>query len=298
MTSGLLRTALVAALVGGGVLWGLPTHAEAQAQSQASDQNLPVYLRDRGTGQLTSMFGTYIRKGELLVYPFFEGYVDNDKEYKPSDLGFGLDEDFRGKFRATEELIFLGYGVTDWLAVEFEASAMQASLVKSPDDRTGVPGKITESGIGDIEGQVRARLLEENEGRPEVFSYFEAVSPNGQDKLILGTPDWEFKIGGGLIKGSRLGTFTFRAAGEYSREESTFEAGEYAVEYLKRLSPAWRVYAGIEGTQDEVELITELQWHITDRMFFKFNNGFGLTSKATDWAPEIGVMFSLPARRN
>lgn len=44
----------------------------------------------RRPGQLTSMFGTYIRRGELLIYPFFDGHRDNNKEYKPSELGFGL----------------------------------------------------------------------------------------------------------------------------------------------------------------------------------------------------------------
>lgn len=294
MTKGPLRTALVRALVAAGALAGVPM--QAVAQTETPDPGVPVYLKDRGTGQLTSMFGTYIRSGELLVYPFFEGYVDNDKEYKPSELGYGLDVDLRGRYRATEELVFVGYGLSDWLAVEFEASIIQARLRTSPDDPTGVADTITESGIGDIEGQFRTRLITENEGRPEVFSYFEWVSPNGQDKVLLGTPDWEYKFGGGVIKGSRFGTFTFRLAGEYSMEESKLDTGEYAVEYLKRFSPAWRAYLGVEGTQDELELITELQWHLTDRMFVKFNNGFGLTSKATGWAPEIGLMFSLPTR--
>ena len=44
----------------------------------APDPPLPVYLRDRGTGVSTSMFGTYVRRRELLVYPFFEYYLDND----------------------------------------------------------------------------------------------------------------------------------------------------------------------------------------------------------------------------
>lgn len=94
---------------------------------------------------------------------------------------------------------------------------------------------------------------------------------------------------------SRFGTFTFRMAAEYSVEESSLASGEYAVEYLKRLSSSWRLYLGVDGTQDEVELINEVQWQFNDRVFLKINNGFGLTSKATDWAPEVGVMFSVPA---
>jgi hypothetical protein len=72
--------------------------------------------------------------------------------------------------------------------------------------------------------------------------------------------------------------------------------GEYAVEYLKRLSPAWRVYAGIEGTQDELSLLGEIQWHFGRHAFLRVNNGVGLTSKATDWAPEIGVVLTFPTR--
>jgi hypothetical protein len=83
-----------------------------------------------------------------------------------------------------------------------------------------------------------------------------------------------------------------RAAVEYSRGESTFDTGEFALEYLRRLSPAWRVYAGVEGTQDEVGLVTEAQWHVAPNLFVKANSGFGLTSKATDWAPEAGVVLA------
>ena len=35
-------------------------------------EDLPSYLRDRGPGIPTSMFGVYVTKGQLLVYPFFE----------------------------------------------------------------------------------------------------------------------------------------------------------------------------------------------------------------------------------
>jgi uncharacterized radical SAM superfamily protein len=58
------------------------------------------------------------------------------------------------------------------------------------------------------------------------------------------------------------------------------------------LSRRWRVYAGVEGTQDELELITEAQIRLFPHVVMKINNGLGLTSKATDWAPEIGILFS------
>lgn len=260
----------------------------------ARGTDLPYYLRDRGEGVPTSMFGTYINKGELIVYPFFEYYVDDDMEYEPAELGYGLTTEFRGKYRASEGLLFVAYGITDWLALELEGAVIEASLETASDDPSGAPDKIEESGTGDVEGQLRLRLARENESRPEVFTYFEAVSPQQKDKVLIGTPDWEFKLGTGLIKGFSWGTATFRVAGEYSLEESKFELGEYALEYLRRLSPSWRVYAGIEGAQDEVELITELQWHITPSVFLKLNNALGVTSKATDWAPEVGCVFHFP----
>lgn len=254
------------------------------------------YLRDRGSGQPTSMFGTYIRRGELLVYPFFEYYRDDDLEYKPAEMGYGLDRDFRGTYRASEGLLFVGYGVTDWLAVELEAAVIDARFEKSPEDPSGVPAVIEESGTGDVEGQLRFRLARETPSRPEAFAFFEAVSPQQRDKVLIGTADWELKLGGGLVRGFPWGTMTVRAGGEYLLEDSTVDFGEYALEYLRRLSPAWRVYLGLEGTQDELGLIGEAQWHLSDRMFLKLNNAVGVTSKATDWAPEIGLMMSFGGR--
>ena len=81
------RLALV--LIAGGAA---PVAAQSQppaVQVDAAGQ-LPDYLRDRGTGVATSMFGTYVRKGELLFYPFFEWYADADLEYEPRELGYEL----------------------------------------------------------------------------------------------------------------------------------------------------------------------------------------------------------------
>ena len=115
-------------------------------------------------------------------------------------------------------------------------------------------------------------------------------------RSLIGTPGWELKYGMGLVRGFRWGTMTARAAVEYHEASSShFDGGEYAVEYLRRISPSWRVYAGLEGTQDEVSLIGEVQWFVTPHICVKINNGVGLTPKAADWAPEVGVVLLVRA---
>ena len=44
--------------------------AAAAPQDPQAEPVTPMYLRDRGEGVATSMFGTYIRRGEWIVYPF------------------------------------------------------------------------------------------------------------------------------------------------------------------------------------------------------------------------------------
>ena len=118
--------------------------------------------------------------------------------------------------------------------------------------------------MGDIEGQVRWRWRRETERRPEFFSYAEIVVPHHRDKVLIGTAGWEVKVGTGITRGFGWGTLTARAAIEYdSASSSEVDFGEYAIEYLRRISPAWRVYAGLEGSQDELSFIGEVQWHVT-----------------------------------
>jgi hypothetical protein len=240
------------------------------------------------------MFGTFIERRQLIIYPFFEYYRDRNFEYNPVEFGFGTDVDFRGRYRASEGLVLVAYGLTDDIAIEFEAAAISASLDKAATDTSGMPSRIAESGVGDIEGQLRWRWRRETETRPELFSYFEVVVPHAKHKPLIGTPGVELKYGMGLTRGFRWGTLTARVAVEYDRASATpFDLGEYAVEYLRRLTPSFRIHLGIEGSSDEIEFISELQWHIGRRAFVKFNNGIGITSKATDWAPEIGIVFIL-----
>lgn len=257
-----------------------------------AQEELPSYLKDRGTGLPTSMFGTYINKGQFLLYPFYEYYYDKDAEYAPNELGGQSDVDYRGKFVGHEMLIFLGYGISDRLAIEFEAAYMTAKLTRSADDLEEPNGVVEESGLGDVESQIRWRWNHESPRKPEFFSYFETVFPFQKDKELIGTSDWEFKLGSGMMKGFKWGTLTLRLAVEYDAAESLFEAGEFALEYLKRVSPLFRFYIGVEGAQDEVELITDLQFHFSKKVMLRVNNAFGLTSKATDYAPELGVLFT------
>jgi hypothetical protein len=266
------------------------------APAPAFAQEVPApYLADRGTGIATSQFGTYVLKGELLVYPFFEYYINEDQEYKPEELGFLINRDFEGKYRASEALIFLAYGVTDRLAVELEAAAIRATLDKSPDDPSPMPERLSESGIGDIQAELRWRWLAETARRPEIWSYYEISFPSNKDKPLIGTPQFEHKLGAGVIKGFPVGTFTLRAAMESTG--NGIEPGEFAIEYLKRLSDRSRIYTGIEGVQDEVEWIVEFQRQLRPGVVLKFNNAFGITPKAADWAPEIGVLFSFGGKR-
>jgi hypothetical protein len=257
-------------------------------------QELPVYLRDRGTGIPVSQFGTYIEKGQLLIYPFYEYYHDNNFEYEPADFGFGSMQELRGRYRAHEGLIFLGYGLSDRLAVEFEAGIISAKLAKSPSDTTGMPDTLKADGLSDVEAQLRWRWNRESASSPEFFNYFETVFPTGEKNSLIGTADWEFKLGFGVVKGYSWGTITARAAVEYDAAEKTIGPGEYAFEYLKRVSPSFRLFAMVEGSEDEIALIPEIQWHLSHNVFLKGNVGFGLTSKATDYAPEVGVMIVLP----
>lgn len=258
----------------------------------AAQDSLPRFLRDRGTGVSTSMFGTYINKGELLFYPFYEWYRDKNFEYKPNEFGHAGGLDYRGNYSASEALIFLAYGLTDDIAIEFEAATITAELGKSPKDPSTMPLEFEESGLGDVEGQIRWRFRRETVRRPEMFTYFETVFPLQKNRSLIGTSAWEHKLGFGITRGRTNGTWTFRTGVEWDGAEKKFEVGEYAFEFLRRLSPKWRVFSMIEGNQlDEVAMVNEVQWAFHPRAYLKVGTGVGLTPNATDWAPEIGIMF-------
>lgn len=271
---------------------GLLLVTAARSPLQAQPADLPSYLRDRGAGQSTSLFGTYVERGEFLVYPFYEYVKSGFFEYQPRELGFDGSDDYRGKLAEHEYLLFLAYGISDRLAIELEGAVYTtATFDRAANDRSGVSARLEESGLGDVETELRYRWQAESEVRPELFSYVKVVFPFQKHKVLIGTSDWEGDLGFGVIRGFGWGTMTARVALAYDGQDSRIELGEYAVEYLKRLSPSWRLVATIEGESEDVSLIGEAQWFFSERSLLKLNCGFGLSEKAPDLAPEIGVLF-------
>jgi hypothetical protein len=252
---------------------------------------LEVYRdRDRGgAGIPASQFGTFIARGDLLVYPYYEYYLDNNAEYKPSELGYVGDTDYFGRYRAHEGLLFVGYGVSDRLHVEVEAAVITARQERAVDDVSTFPATgLEQSGLGDVEAQLRYRWREESSGAPEVYGYLESVFPLQNEGDLIGTSSWEFAYGMGMARSSSWGTTIVRAAIGWAGGAA--ELGEYAVEYVRGVSERVRLYGAVEGTEDEVELITEAQLFVTSNVRLKLNSALGLTKKAPGWAPEVGLM--------
>lgn len=282
---GVTRFALVTGLL-------LSVSGVVRAQEQ-----LPAFLKDRGPGVASSMFGTYVAKGDLIIYPYWEYYVDHNAEYKPQELGYGLAQDFQGRYRESEYLFFLAYGLTDWLAVQTELAYATASLRKSPADTSAMPAEIREGGLSSFETQFRWRWRQETEHRPELWSYLDIVYPLNRRGKIVGSDGYDVELGVGLTRGYRWGTLTIRGSGIYEGASTThFDIGEFGLEYLNRLSPHWRVLFALQGAGafDELSLITEAQWHLSPNVFIRFNQEIGLTSLSTDWEPQLGVLFTLP----
>lgn len=268
--------------------WAVP----AAATSEAAAAGAPPYGQERGGGIPTSLLGTYIRRHELLIYPFYEYTRSRNFEYDPQELGYGVEQEFFGRAVEREALLFIGYAFSDALAFEFE-SALYSSIdfTKAADDTSAVPAHIRESGLGDTEMQVRWRGWRETDTRPEVTLFFKTVFPLQKDKKLLGTQDWEFSPGIVLTKAYSFGTLSLRLSLAYDGGEKKLEFSEYAIDYLKQLTPNWRLALSLEGEQDEVEVIGELQYKLGKNAELKLNSGFGVSKKAPQFAPEIGVMF-------
>jgi hypothetical protein len=265
---------------------------------QENDPQTIDYLRDRGPGIPTSQFGTYIEAGQWILYPFVEYEKNTDEEYSPIELrfprpGFVGEEEFLGESTQTEAVFFVGYGLNEKIAIEFEAELYaSAELVKSPLDTSPVPPRLSESGFAGAEAQIRWMMREETRERPAMYSFAEVEFPFQDKKVLIGAQDFEAAVGIGFIRAYSWGTLNYRASIGFDGAENKLELGEYAIEYLKRVNDRWRFVATVEGEDDEVSLIGEAQLTLAPRMILKLNSGFGLTEKAADIAPEIGVLFT------
>ncbi len=261
------------------------------AKAQGSGQ--PDYLRDRGDAIRTSMLATYIKPKEFIFYPFYEYTKTSNYEYKASDLGFVGDVDYLGKKVDQEYLVFLSYAWNDSWMFEFESALhAKAKFTKAADDPVAaVPREIRESGLGDTEVQVRWRYAKETETRPEITFMSQAEFPLQRKKKILGTQAWGFGVGVILTKGYSFGTMSLRGQINHDRGDRETKFGEYAIDYLKKLSPQWTVALTLEGEESELSVIGELQYALSSNATLKLNLGQGLTKKDRQTAPEIGVLF-------
>jgi len=264
----------------------------------AQETQLPPHLRDRGRGVRTSVFGTYVEPRQWLVLPAVGFARDHNFEYNPMEWGYGTQVDLRGKLRSSEGQMFLAYGVNDWLAFELEGSYVSARFDKSPSDTSGTPAQIKQSGITDFAGQARLRLVQERGRRPEIFASLEFIPSTQKQKFLIGDKRSDLKGEIGLVRGYHFGTMTLRTTIEWNREDKKWDFGETSLEYLRQLSPAWRLFLAIEGGEggapDEFVLVTAAQWRISNRAFLKLSNGLGLMSKSTDWEPQVGIMLAFP----
>lgn len=275
-------------LVAGSLLSLLVAGVAAPARAQE-----PAYLADRGEGIRTSLLATYIRANEFVFYPFYEYTRKKNFEYKPSDFGFAGNTDRDGgRLTERETLLYLGYAFNDSWMIEFESALHnKAEFRKAPGDTTALPAQINESGLGDTEAQIRWRYAKETETRPDITFFFETVFPLQKSKKIIGTRDWEFVTGTVLSKGYSFGTLSLRASVAYDRADRQFLGGEYAIDYLKKLSPDWKLALTLEGQSGDLSVIGELQYNLSKNATLKLNSGFGITSKDRALAPEIGVLF-------
>ena len=259
----------------------------------AAAQDLPDYLADRGDAIHTSLFGSYVSDGEWLVYPFYEYTRASHADYNPSDFGFALDRDFIGVEKTDEWLIYIAYGLSDRWMVEFESALfVKTSLDRAPNDASGMPPRVSESGLGDTEGQVRWLMMKETADAPELMLMLEVVLPLQEDQRLIGTQHLEFAQGIAVSKGFSFGTLQARYFVGYTTEDHTFETDEVAIEWVKKMSSAQRWVLAVEGSPDETSLIGEVQFTLAYGAVFKLNCGIGLTDAAPDIAPEVGVMWS------
>ena len=242
--------------------------------------------RDRGEGLPLSMFGTYIRSGQLVVMPVLRKCTATTTSVRSGELGSRARPSCAGASTRTN-VSCSSLRVLENIAAEFEIAGISASLDKSPLDDSALPPRLEHRALATS----RAAPLAMEEGIRHAAGAVQLLRDRvsrAAVEALIGTPDWELKFGFGLTRGLRWGTISARrslgmptAPGSW---ESTRSSAEARVEPAAALRRSRRQRGRARADHGSQILLTT-------RIVLKLNNSFGLTSKATDWAPEIGVMF-------
>ncbi len=212
---------------------------------------------------LLHLFGAFIKEGQKAAYLFYEYETNEEEEYTPKELGFPGTTELFGKSTKHEALLFLGYGLTDRVALELEAALWsKEELITSPHDESGAgpSSKIEESGLGEVEAQARYLLNVPTKDQAQYYGYSEVIFPFQKNKKLIGASDWKVVQGLGAYKSFGQGLLLGRFSIAYDFGESDLELAEYAIEYYKDISSNRRYVVAIEGEDDEIGLIGELQW--------------------------------------
>jgi hypothetical protein len=267
--------------------------AGAAAEGARSDLSQD-FRRDRGNGVTTSLLGSFVRPGQRMAYLFYECERDTTAAYTGEDLGLAGDEEYVGKSLEYQGVLFLAWGLTENVALEFETILHQrATLTRDPDDTTtGMPDRLVESRYGAIEAQLHWRLAQETAHRPEFFANCEVGPPDAGDMVLLGNQGWEVEAGVGAIKGFSWGAMAVRASVAYDTDSGDIDVGEFAVEYSRRWTEHLRFAAAVFGEPAELSVLGELQWRFRRNAFMRINAAAGVTHEAPDFGAQAGVVFA------
>ena len=209
-----------------------------------------------------------------------------------------MDEtDFLGKYESSGGILFLGYGISESVALGLKVTGGTTKLTKASGDLSAMPAEMKESGIDKIEPELTWRFLSESVNRPELYAFVSAQIPHNRDNNLVGTQDWVVLPGIGLNRGFSWATLSARMNFEYdAASESTIDFGKWTVLGQRRFSDAWWLSAGLEGQVgggnnfDEAWQNTTVMWSATPHVAVRFDSRIGLTEQTKGWTGEIGIV--------
>ncbi|MEO8577225.1 MAG: hypothetical protein ABI556_11015, partial [Gemmatimonadales bacterium] len=244
------------------------------------------------------MFVVRLSEGTGIAIGSFERGENRRFQYNPDEFGFpDTGRDFNGRLRSAEGVLFLGYGITRSIAVAFEAAIAAETFRKASNDASGLPARLHESGLGDVQAEVDVRLFGQGILRPGGFLVTEVVFPHSKNRRLIGSPGLLIRPALGAYKNVGRAIILARLAGEYDSDSGTqLDWGEWGLEVGVAAMKSLRLAAGFEGTVggannfDEVSLVTDLQWMASGTFGFRAQSGTGFTEHSRGFSPEVGLM--------